>query len=574
VSAASATMRAERRANEQAEWSTERRGAEQAEWSSADREAPYAVGRGAREESSATVSAADREAPYAVARGAREEASATMKTVPEMLAEHAVGLAGRAAVLAGAQAPLTFSALWRQVESTGAALRRLGVGREDVVALVAPRGPASAVALVAVLSNAVVAPLDPSLTVDELTAALSRLAARLLVVPPDCAPHIRSAAHSRGIPVQEFATLAAAGLAHPVLAGLEPDSAAMLVETSGTTGRPKLIRITHGRLAASAVNLGRFLGFGPADRSFNVMPLFNIGGSISSLLLPLYSGSSVVCVRSLDEGDIASDIVRHRPTWYTAAPALHELVLAAVRRAAAPIPFRFVRSTSAPLGHGLRAELEAVYGVPVLDAYGLSEAAGQVSSNPLPPGRRKPGTVGPPVGCEVLISTDNGPAGRAEIGEVLIRGQQVISGYGGGSGDPGDVVDGWLRTGDLGFLDADGYLVLTGRVKEVINRGGEKIAPAEVEAVLLSHPAVREAAVFPVAHPTLGEDGAAAVVLADGTDAVDPAELRRFAASRLSAAKVPRRVLIVGELPRTALGKVPRRRMSAALGLDRAEAVT
>jgi acyl-CoA synthetase (AMP-forming)/AMP-acid ligase II len=413
------------------------------------------------------------------------------------------------------------------------------------------------------VSNAVVAPLDPSLTAHEAAATLARLAPRLLLVPPGTDGCIAAVARRLGIPVVDTERLEVGGTgpAAQTLATPEPESPAMLVETSGTTGRPKLIRITHGQLAASAANLARFLRFSPVDRSLDVMALFNIGGSISSLLLPLHAGSSVVCPPSLDERLVADEIVRHRPTWYTAAPALHELVLAAVRRAGRA-PFRFARSTSAPLPRRLLAELEGAYGVPVLDAYGLSEAAGQVSSNPLPPGRRKPGTVGPPAGCEVRILD--------ETGEVLIRGSQVIRGYAGGTAEPGDTIDGWLRTGDVGYLDEDGYLVLAGRVKEVINRGGEKIAPAEVEEVLLAHPAVQEAAVFPVPHPTLGEDGAAAIVLAEGAEPLEAAELRRFAAERLSAPKVPRRVSFVDELPRTALGKVPRRRLAEALGVGSA----
>lgn len=479
------------------------------------------------------------------------------------------------AILEGALPPISFAALERQIGHAVGALRAIGVGPTDVVAVVAARGSAAAVAIPGAMAAAIAAPVDPGMTTPEAGVALRRLDARALLVDEDGFDAVREAATTLGIPVLAYRRTPspAARISFGNVSGAASSTSgaawnapALLLQTTGTTGRPKLAALTPANLVAAGRIVAATLKLSPSDRCLHVAPPHTSHGCVSALLTPLLAGGSVVCVPMLDEDTIGSEADRHRPTWYTAAPAVHELIHGALdrRRSRQRRTLRFVRSAGAPLSFRLHTRLEASLEVPVLDAYALTEAPGQVTCNPLPPGRRKPGTVGLPRGCEVGILTERGVAGRGELGEIVVRGPHVISGYWRGTGDPGDVVDGWRRTGDTGFLDEDGYLVLTGRLKETINRGGQKVVPAEVEAVLLAHVAVREAAVFPMPHPTLGEE-VAAVVVADA--AVQPAELRGYLGRSLAAFKVPRRIVVIDRIPRGADGKIRRRSLAVELGL-------
>ena len=350
------------------------------------------------------------------------------------------------------------------------------------------------------------------------------------------------------------------------------DDTALVLHTSGTTSRPKLVPLTHANLCASARAIADALELGPDDRCLNVMPLFHIHGLIGATLASIVSGASVACTPGFDPTQFFAWVDELEPTWYTGVPTMHQAILAAAadhRDVVARRPLRFIRSSSAALPPSVSADLEATFGAPVIEAYGMTEASHQIATNPLPPGERRPGTVGRPVGADVAIVTASGRrAGPDEVGEVVIRGPGVTRGYESNpAANEQAFVDGWLRTGDEGRLDPDGYLTLTARVKEIVNRGGEKIAPREVEEALLEHPAVGEAAVFATPHPRLGEDVAAAVALR-AAGAATPAELRRFAARRLTDFKVPRRILILSEIPKGPTGKVQRVGLAAKLGLD------
>jgi oxalate---CoA ligase len=496
-------------------------------------------------------------------------------SVASLLRLHAAARPNAPAVLEGTLPPVPFAALERQIDHVVDALRAAEVGPTDVVAVVAARGSAATLAILGAMAAAVAAPLDPSMTAPEATAALRRLDIRALLVDEDESDAVQGAATSLGITVLAFRRTpspaarisfgkvpgATSSISYPI-----QDAPALLLQTTGTTGRPKLAALTHGNLVAAARIVATTLGLSPSDRCLHVVPLHTSHGCVSAVLAPLLAGGSVVCVPMLAEDTIGSEAERHRPTWYTASPAVHEVIHGAVERCwpKERRTLRFVRSAGASLPFRLLTGLEASLGVPVLDAYALTEAPGQVTCNPLPPGRRKPGTVGVPRECEVGILTERGFAVRDEVGEIVVRGPHVISGYWRGSGEPGDMADGWLRTGDTGFFDEDGYLVITGRLKEMINRGGQKVVPAEVEAVLLAHMAVRDAAVFPMPHPTLGED-VAAVVVVDTT--VGPAELRGFLSRSLAASKVPRRIVVADRIPRGADGKIRRRTLAVDLGL-------
>jgi oxalate---CoA ligase len=450
--------------------------------------------------------------------------------------------------------PWSYGELLRHVEVTERAVRAAGIGPDGTVAVVLPNGPEMAAAFLGVASAARCAPLDPGSTRAEVVDALTDLGAGAVVVAEGVAGPAREAATALGVVALELSSETAGP---PVVAGPRPgpDDIALLLRTSGTTARPKQVPLTHANLLTSAANVARTLALTDEDRCLNLMPLFHIHGLVACLTATLWAGGPIVCTPGFDRERILAWVQEARPTWYSAVPTIHQAMVAAAGDGR-DWGLRFIRSSSAPLPPQLLARLEETFAAPVVEAYGMTEAAHQIASNPLPPGVRKPGTVGLPAGPEVTVLD----------GEICIRGPNVTVGYldNPEANAAAFTDDGWLRTGDQGAFDEDGYLTITGRLKELINRGGEKIAPREVEEVLLDHDAVAEAIAFAVPHPTLGEDVAAAVVLR--ADA-DPTELRRFAGRRLGAHKVPRRLVVVDALPRGRTGKLQRRGLAEALGL-------
>jgi acyl-CoA synthetase (AMP-forming)/AMP-acid ligase II len=354
-----------------------------------------------------------------------------------------------------------------------------------------------------------------------------------------------------------------------------PDDEALVLHTSGTTSRPKIVPLLHRNLAASAGHIGATLALTPADRCLNVMPLFHIHGLVAAVLSSLAAGASVCCTPGFNALRFFAWLDEVRPTWYTAVPTMHQAILAraprnpeSVERAA----LRLIRSSSASLPPQVMRELEATFRCPVIESYGMTEAAHQMTSSPLPPGARKPGSVGVAAGPEVRVADDaDGFVPAGGTGEVCISGPNVTPGY---EGNPDANAKAffeaggrrWFRTGDQGVMDEEGYLRITGRLKEIINRGGEKVSPLEVDEVLMDHPAVQQVVTFAMPHEKLGEEVAAAVVLREGAGA-DEAELRRFAAGRLADFKVPRRVVVLPEIPKGATGKLQRIGLAQKLGL-------
>jgi acyl-CoA synthetase (AMP-forming)/AMP-acid ligase II len=301
------------------------------------------------------------------------------------------------------------------------------------------------------------------------------------------------------------------------------------------------------------------------------MPLFHIHGLMAAVLASLGAGASVFCTPGFNALQFFAWLTESRATWYTAVPTMHQAILDRAARnpeAVASARLRFVRSSSASLPLPVFDELEKTFNVPVIEAYGMTEASHQMTSNPLPPLPRKPGTVGIPIGLEVATMDENGgllPPGI--IGEVVIRGANVTAGYENNpTANADSFTNGWFRTGDQGLIDEEGYLTIKGRLKEIINRGGEKISPREVDEVLMQHPAVRQVVTFGMPHPKLGEEVAAAVVLRQGIEAGEP-ELRDFVRKRLANFKVPRKILIVAEIPKGATGKLQRIGLAEKLGL-------
>lgn len=492
------------------------------------------------------------------------------------------------AILAAGRPPLTYASQRDQASRLAVALRRRGIARADRVACLLAPGPEVATVFLAVAQAAVAAPLNPALPAAELAMSLSELRVRALLLAAGESSVARDVATAAGIEVIDVQVdpTSPAGTftvsdwlidTHTKqLAGLPnderpaPDDVALVLQTSGTTARPKIVPLRHRHLAASARHIAAALGLGPADRCLNVMPLFHIHGLMACLLASLAAGGSVFCVPGFNAHRFLSDLAESDATWYSAVPTIHQMVLARAARhqdRCHRTRLRFIRSSSAALPPVVLHELEATFGVPVIEAYGMTEAAHQMASNPLPPGVRRPGTVGLAAGPDLAVMDEEGrllPPGA--VGEVVVRGVSVFDGYERRSeANAHAFVNGWFRTGDQGVLDEAGYLTLTGRLKELINRGGEKIAPREIDEVLLDHPAVRQAVAFGIPHPALGETVGAAVVLEEGAMATER-ELIAHVAARLVPFKVPATLRILDELPCGASGKVQRVQMATLLG--------
>jgi amino acid adenylation domain-containing protein len=299
------------------------------------------------------------------------------------------------------------------------------------------------------------------------------------------------------------------------------------------------------------------------------MPLFHIHGLIGALLSSFFAGASVVCTPGFYVNKFFDWMAEFHPTWFTAVPTMHQGILNRARshnRIIRECPLRFIRSCSAALPPTVMQEMEYVFDVPVIESYGMTEASHEMTSNPLPPGERKPGSVGIATGCEAAILDESGKfLSPGQTGEIAIRGHSVTRGYESNT-EANEVAftNGWFRTGDQGYLDAEGYLYITGRIKEIINRGGEKISPFEIDNVLLNHPAVEKAIAFAVSHPTLGEDVAAAVVLKKA-QTVSQQKLQEFAARQLADFKIPRHIFFLKVMPMGPTGKIQRLKLGNQL---------
>ena len=478
--------------------------------------------------------------------------------------------------------PMTFRALRGLVSETGAALARFGAGRGDRVAIVLPNGPEMAAAFLSVASHAASAPLNPNYKADEFEFYLSDLGAKLLIVEQGSTSPSIEVAKKLGVKIVTLAPEPERGAGSFTLSG-EPGAApaalgeasaedvALVLHTSGTTSRPKIVPLSQRNLCASAWNIAQTLKLTPADRCLSIMPLFHIHGLIATVLASAGAGGSVFCTPGFNAFNFFAWLTEAKPTWYSAVPTMHQTILSRAGKNEAAIranPLRFIRSSSASLPRQVLSELESVFGAPVIESYGMTEACHQMASNLLPPGARKPGKVGVAAGPELGIMDEAGnllPAGAT--GEVVIRGDNVTAGYENNPKANAEAfAHGWFHTGDQGVLDGDGYLTITGRLKEIINRGGEKVSPAEVDDVLMDHPAVRQALTFAVPHAKLGEEVAAAVVLREGASVTERA-IRDFAASRLADFKVPRKVIFLAEIPKGATGKPQRIGLAQKLGL-------
>jgi acyl-CoA synthetase (AMP-forming)/AMP-acid ligase II len=461
---------------------------------------------------------------------------------------------------------VSYDWLQRQVFAVADALAALGVRREDRIAMVLPNGLSAIVCFLAASMVGTAAPLNPGYRYEEFCFFLRDTNARLLLCPPHGAEEARRAAGSC-IPVFT-AVLGAEGTVYlhgvrnrtPAPAPL-PEEVALILHTSGSTGQPKRVPLRHRNLAVSAQNIAGTYGLAGEDVSLCVMPLFHIHGLVASTLATLISGGTVVVPSKFNPLAFWRLVREYQVTWYSAVPTIHQLLLARAGGSGKPSDagtLRFIRSASTPLAPEVMHKMEAAFGVPVVEAYGMTEAAHQMAANPLPPAPRKPGSVGLPSGTiRISIMDEHGNhLETGERGEVVIQGANVFDGYENSpEANARSFVNGWFRTGDQGLLDSDGYLHLTGRLKELINRGGEKIAPRVIDEVLLSHPAVSAAVTFGFPHSLLGEEVAAAVVLREPEK---EAALLAYCRERLADFECPKKLYIVDSIPQTATGKIKR----------------
>ncbi len=479
---------------------------------------------------------------------------------------------------------LTHGALRELVAQTIGDLNRMGIGRNDRVAIVAPNGPEMATSFLAIAAGATTAPLNPAYKEAEFEFYLSDLNAKALVIQQGMDSPARAVAAARAIPIIELVPEAegpaGAFTLHPqsTLSGVPAQSGpagaqdvALVLHTSGTTSRPKIVPLRHINITASAYHIGETLALTPDDVCLNIMPLFHIHGLMAATLSSLAAGAAVFCTPGFNAFRFFTWFAQARPSWYTAVPTMHQAILNLAGRHTETIKssrLRFIRSSSSSLPPQVMEMMEQTFGVPVIESYGMTEAAHQMASNPLPPRKRYPGSVGLAAGPEIAIMDEQGklqPPG--ELGEVVIRGRDVTAGYENNpEANAKAFTHGWFRTGDQGFLDEDGYLRLTGRLKELINRGGEKVSPIEIDVVLMDHPAVAQCLAFAMPHPMLGEEVAAAIVLREGA-AANEHELRDFVAARLAQFKVPRKVVFLQEIPKGATGKLQRIGLAEKLGI-------
>ena len=473
---------------------------------------------------------------------------------------------------------VTYDQLRQQVDGLVKTLNQLGLGRGDRIAMALPNGLEVIASFLAASTVGTAAPLNPAYTRDEFKFYLEDTGARALIVPPKDCEEARAAAGDNVLLIEadvdgdgqvrfSSAGIAGAPRSRDYPQYPTPDDIALILHTSGTTSRPKRVPLSHANLMTSARNISETYQLTSEDVSLCVMPLFHVHGLVASTLATLFTGGTIVVPPKFNPLSFWSTVRDHRATWYSAVPTIHQVLLARTKTGTRPSgaeQLRFIRSCSAALAPQTMADIEERFGVPILEAYGMTEAAHQMASNPLPPAVRKAGSVGRGTAVEIAVldkAGDQLPPGT--VGEVSIKGPNVFGGYEGNpEANAESFSNGWFRTGDQGYLDTEGYLTLVGRLKELINRGGEKISPREIDETLLTHPAVAEAVCFGIAHRVYGEEVAAAVVL---KGAATESDLIAHCRSSLSEFKCPTTIYIVESIPRTATGKIQRRNVAAAI---------
>jgi len=488
------------------------------------------------------------------------------------------------AILGLDQKPTTYRDLFNQINQTIVFLNNLGVGQNDRVAIVLPNGPLMATSFLSIACGATCAPLNPAYTESEYEFFLDDLQAKAVLVESGSDNAVIGVARRFDIPIiflsqsendsagtfslhcaEEFSPSSSPGTART-------SDIALILHTSGTTSRPKMVPLTQKNLCISAENICNTLLLTPEDRCLNFMPLFHIHGLMAATLASISAGASIACMPGFYVTKFFGWVDEFSPTWYSAVPTMHQSILNRAKDNIETIKnfsLRFIRSSSSSLAPNIMSDIEDNFGVPVIEAYGMTEASHQMACNPLPPGIHKPGSVGLPAGPQIGIMAENQPEflPAHSVGEIVIQGDNVTLGYlNNDEANAKSYTKGWFRTGDQGYLDDDGYLFITGRIKEIINRGGEKISPREVDEVVLAHPGIEQVLTFAVPDEVLGEDVGIAIVLKD--ENITEREIKRFAAQKLTPHKVPNYVKILSEIPKGPTGKLQRIGLAKKLGFE------
>ena len=461
----------------------------------------------------------------------------------------------------------TYMELEKKVNSLSIELSNLGIGHKDRLAIVHPQDHAFVTVFFAALRvGAHLAPLNPAYIASEFEFYLDVVKPKLIIVPYNIPDEIKIAANNLKLPLllmdNSLKLTPVGSWVKSLPESPSQDDTALFLHTSGTTGRPKGVPLRHRNLAASIKHISEASKLSENDTALCVMPLFHIHGLMVSLFSTLSTGGTVVLAPRFSASNFWKWVSNFNVNWYSAVPTIHQVLLSRADEDGAPrpSPFRFIRSSSSPLAVSTFKALEERFSCPVIEAYGMTEASHQIATNLLPPDERKAGTVGMGYGVKIaILGEDNKFLNPDSSGEVVIKGPNVIDHYENNiEANKNSFTEGWFRTGDIGVLSKAGYLTLLGRIKELINKGGEKISPIEIDQVLLSNNAVKEAASFPIPDKKYGEVPAVAVVLKKD---ISEQELIDFCGKHLSNFKVPSKIVILNELPKNPTGKIQRKEL-------------
>lgn len=480
---------------------------------------------------------------------------------------------------------ITYGELLNYIEDTYFKLSSLKIKKEDKIAIVLGNGSFMACTFIAIAANYTSCPLNPSYTKEEFKFYYDDLKVKAVIMEENKSVDAKEAANELGVKV---INLKRENISNDIALDINniknkdkylplstEDDIAMVLHTSGTTSRPKMVPLSQKNLLASARNISNTLNLTENDKCLNIMPMFHIHGLIAAILAPIYKSGSIITPPGFDALKFFRWLDEYTPTWYTAVPTMHQAILARAPRNKEIIKnnqLKFIRSSSASLPSIVMKNLENTFNTSVIESYGMTEATHQMTSNPLPPSKRKAGSVGLAAGPEVALLCDkeimhNIKKNRNITGQIIIKGDNVTTGYiNNPKANDESYIDGWFLTGDEGLFDEDGYLKITGRLKEIINRGGEKISPKEIDEILLEHKSIQQAVAFSVPHEKLGEDLYAAVIIKEKED-INENQIKEYCKQRLTQFKIPRKILIVDEIPKGATGKLQRIGLHEKLGI-------
>ncbi len=454
-----------------------------------------------------------------------------------------------------------------------------GISNKDRAAIVLPNGPFMASSFLAISSYMSAAPLNPTYKADEYEFYLKDLNPKIVIVEQNSKNNVVDVAKKLKIPVCEIK------VQNDSPSGIfdlfdktgeyslpEENDEALVLHTSGTTSKPKIVPLTNKNIFSSAVNISKSLELSEIDHCLNIMPLFHIHGLIAILATSMKVGASVYASNGFNALKFLEFANSEKITWYSGVPTMHQAILLRAEKnleLAKNLKLRFIRSSSASLPPAIFEKLNDVFKCPIIEAYGMTEATHQMTSNPLPPRLQKPGFVGIPAGPDVCVMDDNDKIlNQGEIGEVCIKGNNVTLGYENNpEANKKSFSNGWFRTGDQGYFDQDGYLKISGRLKEIINKGGEKISPLEVDNILMDHPLIEQAVCFGYDDKMLGEEIAAAIIIKKNQNCSE-VDIKNYAGEKLAKFKIPKKIFFVNEIPKGATGKLQRNVLAKNFGLN------